>query len=223
DPSWAIRTPGVRIKGARIEGVLDLTDCSGEGLPALSLVECEMPELVDLSHARLARVSFSNSVLSRLKAIQADVQGEVNITYVAPIADTLVINFDGARISGDLLLNGAKLARAVDSSEDAFNLQGAQVAGSVVLGEDFDAFGCLRLVEASVDGMLSATNATRLTRSEDAQSVALVADGGRCSRVVLRGMKGKGETRFFGAHVSGDLDIRGGSSFRNETGDPVVI
>ncbi len=223
DPSWAIRTPGVRIKGARIEGVLDLTDCSGEGLPALSLVECEMPDLVDLSHARLARVSFSNSVLSRLKAIQAEVQGEVNITYVAPIADTLVINFDGARISGDLLLNGAKLARAVDSSEDAFNLQGAQVAGSVVLGEHFDAFGCLRLVEASVDGMLSATNATLLNRSEDAQSVALVADGARFSRVILRGMKVEGETRFFGAHVSGDLDVSEGSVFRNETGDALVI
>lgn len=223
DPSWAIRTPGVRIKGARIEGVLDLTDCSGEGLPALSLVECEIPDLVDLSHARLARVSFANSVLSRLKAIQAEVQGEVNITYVAPIAETLVINFDGARINGDLLLNGAKLARAVDSSEDAFNLQGAQVAGSVVLGEDFDAFGCLRLVEASVDGMLSATNATLLNRSEDAQSVALVADGARFSRVILRGMKVEGETRFFGTHVSGDLDISEGSSFRNETGDALVI
>ncbi len=222
-PSWAIRTPGVRIKGARIEGVLDLTDCSGEGLPALSLVECEIPDLVDLSHARLARVSFANSVLSRLKAIQAEVQGEVNITYVAPIADTLVINFDGARISGDLLLNGAKLARAVDSSEDAFNLQGAQVSGSVVLGEDFDAFGCLRLVEASVDGMLSATNATLLNRSEDAQSVALVADGARFSRVILRGMKVEGETRFFGAHVSGDLDVSEGSVFRNETGDALVI
>lgn len=223
DPSWAIRTPGVRIKGARIEGVLDLTDCSGEGLPALSLVECEIPDLVDLSHARLARVSFANSVLSRLKAIQAEVQGEVNITYVAPIAETLVINFDGARINGDLLLNGAKLARAVDSSEDAFNLQGAQVAGSMVLGEDFDAFGCLRLVEASVDGMLSATNATLLNRSEDAQSVALNTDGARFSRVILRGMKVEGETRFFGAHVSGDLDVSEGSVFRNETGDALVI
>ena len=37
DPSWTIRTPGVRLRGARIEGVLDLTDCSGvggAGLPA---------------------------------------------------------------------------------------------------------------------------------------------------------------------------------------------
>ncbi|MFN3464180.1 MAG: hypothetical protein ACK4X1_08885, partial [Terricaulis sp.] len=223
DPSWAIRTPGVRIKGARIEGVLDLTDCSGEGLPALSLVECEIPDLVDLSHARLARVSFANSVLARLEAIQADVQGEVNFTSVAPIADTLVINFDGARIRGDVLLNGAKLARAIDSSEDVLNLQGAQVAGSVVLGEDFDAFGCLRLVEASVDGMLSATNATLLNRSEDAQSVALNTDGARFSRVILRGMKIEGETRFFGAHISGDLDVSEGSSFRNETGDALVI
>lgn len=223
DQSWAIRTPGVRIKGARIEGVLDLTDCSGEGLPALSLVECEIPETVDLSHARLARVSFANSALSRLLAIQAEVQGEVNVTFVTPIGDTLVINFDGARINGDLLLNGARLARATESNEDALNLQGALVTGSVVLGEDFDAFGCIRLVEASVGGMLSATAATLLNRSDDAKSAALTADGARFSRIVLRGMKIEGEARFFGAHVSGDLDVSEGSSFRNETGDALVI
>src|SRR5690348_16617469 len=61
DPAWNVRTPGVRIKAARIEGALDLTDCSGAGgagLPALALVECDIPDLVDLSHARLARLSF---------------------------------------------------------------------------------------------------------------------------------------------------------------------
>jgi len=36
-------------------------------------------------------------------------------------------------------------------------------------------------------------------------------------------MKVEGETRFFGTHVSGDLDISEGSSFRNETGDALVI
>ena len=37
DADWPVRTPGVRIKGARIEGALDLTDCAGTGLPALEL------------------------------------------------------------------------------------------------------------------------------------------------------------------------------------------
>jgi hypothetical protein len=38
EPNWPVRMPGVRVKGARIEGALDLSDCSGAGgagLPAL--------------------------------------------------------------------------------------------------------------------------------------------------------------------------------------------
>lgn len=223
DQSWTIRTPGVRIKGARIEGALDLTDCSGEGLPALSLVECEIPETVDLSHARLARVSFAGSSMSRLVAIQSDIQGEVNLNFVAPAHDTLVVNFDGIRIGGDLLAGGAKLARAIDATEDVLMLQGAKIAGSVVFGEKFDAFGCVRFVEATVEGMLSATNATLLNRSEDAKSSAFTADSARFNRVVLRGVKAEGEVRFFGAQVEGDLDVSEGSSFRNETGDALIV
>ena len=76
DPTWTIRTPGVRLKGARVEGVLDLTDCSGVGavgLPALALVECEIPEIIDLSHSRLARFSLNASRLSRLIAVETEI------------------------------------------------------------------------------------------------------------------------------------------------------
>ncbi|MGE3930285.1 MAG: hypothetical protein AB7G05_08985, partial [Hyphomonadaceae bacterium] len=42
EADWPVRTPGVRLRGVRIEGALDLTDCSG--LPALSLESCDIPE-----------------------------------------------------------------------------------------------------------------------------------------------------------------------------------
>src|SRR5262245_55518410 len=92
DPSWAVRTPGVRLRGARIEGALDLTDCSGAGgtgLPALALVGCDIPEPVDLSHARLARVSFKGSRLSRVIAVEAQIDGELDLCDVAPLQETL--------------------------------------------------------------------------------------------------------------------------------------
>src|SRR5580704_3223401 len=47
---------GVRICGARIEVKLDLADCArpGTGLPALALQNCDIPDRIDLSAARLA-------------------------------------------------------------------------------------------------------------------------------------------------------------------------
>lgn len=223
DPSWTIRTPGIRIKGARIEGSLDLTDCSGEGLPALALVDCDIPDTVDLSHARLARVSFAGSRMSRLDAIEAQIDGEVNLCRVAPSAETLVVDMRGVRVAGDMLATGAKVARAIDSNADALGLQGAKIAGILQLDHGFEAFGCVFLVNATVDGGFSCRGATLLNRSEDATAKALSADGAQFNRVLLRGVTAEGEVCFFGTQIAGDLDVSEGSSFRNEMGDALVL
>src|SRR5688572_25146060 len=77
DPTWPVQAPGVRIRGARIEGALDLTDCAGgAGLPALALEKCEIPGTIDLSHTRLARLSVYGSQLRRLMAQEAIIDGE---------------------------------------------------------------------------------------------------------------------------------------------------
>jgi hypothetical protein len=227
DPSWTIRTPGVRIKGARIEGVLDLTDCSGEGLPALSLVDCEIPETVDLSHARLARVSFANSRMSRLVAIEAEIDGELNLCGVAPLGaasgESLTAKLRGARVDGDVLARDAKFARAVDSDDDALMLQGAEITGNLLLDGSFEAFGCIWLVNAKVEGGFSCEGATLLNRSEDAMGQAVNADGARFDTVLLRKAKVEGEARFCGAHIARDLDISESASFRNEMGAALML
>ena len=69
--AWAIRLPGVRIRGARIEETLDLADCAGPGgmgLAALALEGCEIAALVDLSNARLARLSLRDSRIGEIRA-----------------------------------------------------------------------------------------------------------------------------------------------------------
>ena len=227
DPSWTIRTPGVRIKGARIEGVLDLTDCSGEGLPALSLVDCEIPETVDLSHARLARVSFAGSRMSRLVAIEAQIDGEFNVCDVAPTEapgrETLTAKLRGVRIDGDLLGRGAKFARATESDDDALMLQGAEIAGNLLLDGSFEAFGCVWLQNARVDGGFSCEGATLLNRSEDTSGQALNADGARFGTVLMRKVKVEGEVRFCGARIAGDFDMSDNASFRNEMGAALML
>jgi uncharacterized protein YjbI with pentapeptide repeats len=229
DPSWTIRTPGVRLKGARIEGVLDLTDCSGiggAGLPALALTECEIPEAVDLSHARLARVSLAGSRLSRLVAIETQIDGELNLCGVAPIeggSETLTAKLRGIRVDGDVLARGAKFARAVDSDDDALMLQGAEITGNLLLDGAFEAFGCIWMPNAKVDGGFSCEGATLLNRSEDTSGQAINADGARFDTVLMRKVKIEGEARFSGARIARDLDISESASFRNELGCALML
>ena len=88
EAEWPVRTPGVRLKGARIEGVLDLTDCSGAGgagLPSLSLEGCDLAEAVDLSWARVARVALRACRIRKLTAPHAVIDGELDLSSTAPL------------------------------------------------------------------------------------------------------------------------------------------
>ena len=231
DPSWTVRTPGVRLSGARIEGALDLTDCSGAGgagLPALALVDCDIPDPIDLSHARLARVSLKGSRLSRLVGVEAQIDGELDLCEVSPAGEpgheALTAKLRGVRIDGDLLARGAKFARATDSDEDALMLQGAEIAGNVLLDGGFEAFGCVWLYCARIDGGLSCESAQLLNRSDDASGQALNADGAQIGSVLMRGkFKAEGEVRFCSARIARDFDVSEGAAFRNEMGAALML
>ena len=223
DAAWPVRTPGVRLKGARIEGALDLTDCSGAGgtgLPALALIECDIPDVIDVSHARLARVSLKGSRLSRLLGVEAQIDGELDLCDVAPLgapgAETLTAKLRGVRIDGDLLARGAKFARAADSDDDALMLQGADISGNLLLDQGFEAFGCLWLMNVRVAGGLGLEHAHLLNRTEAGDGQALNADSAEIGSAMLRGkFKAEGEVRFVGARIAQDVDVSNGT-FRNE-------
>lgn len=231
DPSWIIRTPGIRLKGARVEGALDLTDCSGSGatgLPALALVECEIPEPIDLSHARLARFSLEGSRLAKLIAVETQIDGELNLCAVAPIGapglETLTAKLRGIRIDGDLLARDAKFARAVDSDEDALMLQGADISGNALLDGRFESFGCVWMTSARIVGGLSCGGAQMLNRNEAADGQALNADGAEIGTVMLRGaFKAEGEVRFSSAHILQNFDVSEGASIRNDFGVALLL
>ncbi len=231
DPSWTVRTPGVRLKGARIEGALDLTDCSGAGgagLPALALVECDIPEPVDLSHARLARLSFSDSRLTRLIAAEARIDGEFDVSGVAalgpPGQETFTANLRGVHVDGDFVADGAKFARGVESDEPALFLENASIAGSLLLDEGFDVFGCVWLVRAHIGGNFECDDGKFLNRTPDAKGTAIVAEGAEIGGdVFLRsGFLAEGEVSLYGARVRGDVDLENGL-FRNEGGVALVL
>ncbi|MGH6950997.1 MAG: hypothetical protein ACREH4_08995, partial [Vitreimonas sp.] len=231
DSAWTVRTPGVRLRGARIDGALDLTDCSGAGgagLPALALVDCDIPEPVDLSHARLARVSFKGSRLAGIAAVEAQIDGELDLCEVQPAGEPgrerLTAKLRGVRIDGDLLARGAKFARVMDSDDDALMLQGADISGNALLDGGFEAFGCVWLLNARIAGALSCDGAQLLNRSDDASGQALNADGAQIGSVLLRGkFRAEGEVRFCSARIARDFDVSDGASLRNEMGAALMV
>jgi hypothetical protein len=231
DPGWLVRTPGVRIKGARIEGALDLTDCSGAGgagLPALALDSCDVPEAIDVRHARLARLTLRDCRLRQVVAVDAIVEGELSVKgakpFGAPGAETLSVNVSGARIYGDLCASGATLSRAVDGDPAVLIADGAQIDGDVLLDAGFEALGAVSLASVRVAGALKCDSGQFFNRSEDARSAALIVRGARIGGDVRLGekLKAEGAVDLSGAEIGGDVDLAHGS-LRNEFGAALLL
>ena len=228
EPSWPLRAPGLRIKAARIEGGLNLADCAG--LPALSLEACDIAETLDLSHARLARLSLKGCRLRRIIATEAAIDGEFDLSGVAPLAgapghESLTARLDGARIDGDMRASGAKFARAGDDGDhDVLFLQGAEIAGDLLLDDGFEAFGRVWLAGARIGGGLICDGAHLLNRGDDAKGQALVGDGARIGGAASfrDKFRAEGEVSLLGARIDGDLDLRG-AIIRNEFGAALAL
>jgi hypothetical protein len=231
DPGWAVRAPGVRIKGARIEGGIDLTDCSGAGdagLPTLSLEGCDVPDPIDLSRARLARLTLRDCRLRKVSAVDAIVDGELSLAgarpYGAAGAEIFSADISGARIGGDVRLSSASLARRIDGDGAVLVGDGAEIGGDVLLDAGFEALGAVSLAHARIAGGLNCDGGQFLNRSEDARGAALIARGARIGGDVrLSGAaKAEGAVDLTGADIGGDIDLTQGV-IRNEFGAALLL
>lgn len=165
NPDWQVQMPGVRVRGARIEGVLDLSDCAGAGgagLPALELIGCDIPEAIDLSHARVARLALDNSAIASLRAQHAHFDGPISLRDVRAAFEGSICAFDleGAIIDGAVEARGAHLCcDAGEPAKDgvgvfALNLRNTRIAGNVNLQPGFIARGGVSVFGASIGGVL---------------------------------------------------------------------
>ncbi|MFT3727348.1 MAG: hypothetical protein QM759_05965 [Terricaulis sp.] len=222
DPEWRLTSAGVRIKGARIDGALDLTDCSGAGGAALCLDECEIADVIDVRRARVARLALLNCRVAKLVGAHAAIDGALDLSGSAPIgeagAESFVADLQSARIGGDVIARGAHLGR-VTAGDAVLMLDGANVGGDVLLDEGFEALGAVSLASARIAGALRCDASQLMNRSDDAKSVALNARGAEIGGgVKLNGkMKAEGVLDFFGVRVGGDFDL-GQSNLRNDMG-----
>ncbi len=119
--------PALRLRGARVDGVLDL--CGVTLAKDISLTNCHFSDPIEALNARLRGVTISGCHLAGLIADHAEFDGAVYLR-----ADTSIkgeVSLAATRIAGDLQMCGVRLQA---EGQDALFAPALTVAGSVYLG-----------------------------------------------------------------------------------------
>lgn len=223
----------LKVRGAVIQGVLDLVDCVGpEGgsLPALVLEDCVLPERLDLSGASIARFSISDSRFCEVWAVGTKVDGEFAFQRTRPVGEandangTAYIRLRRARIGGDVNGRGTTCLVAPVADHpfsprkvDALELQGAEIGGALLLDHKFSARGGVWLMSARIAGNVSCYNASFLNPG----GVAIAADGAAIGgdMFLSGGFRAEGRTSLLGARIGGRFDCSGGNFYNSASSD----
>jgi hypothetical protein len=199
---------GIRIRGARIEGLLDFEGATLDH--RLFLIRCAIPEGIVLTDARTRGIDLSGSYTQRIHADGLAVKGDLVLSGLICTGEVRLLR---ARIKGHLICRGARLE---NPNGDALSADGMTVEGSVFLDQGFHATGAVRLPGACIKGQLACTDA----RLENPNGNALSADGMTVEGSVFldQGFHATGAVRLLGAHIKGQLVCRG-ARFENPEGD----
>jgi len=229
---WPIRMPGVRVRGARIEGVLDLADCTGlgaAGLPALALEDCNLTTEINLSNARLARLSLNGSRIVHVKMHGAKLGGTFDFSGVFPLwpaacieDEVSCVDAHGSAVQGDVLGVGSLLVAPLKRDpmppgEEcyALRLSGAEVQGSLRFS-GAEAFGGISLDGGHITGDVVFRGAGLYAKEGNAlRAQAVRVD---CDVLLSDGFSASGSVSLFGAKLGGNLNC-GGAKLANHTGD----
>jgi hypothetical protein len=198
------RVPGIRLAGARITGVIDVSD--GDVAASLDLAECQLEAPPDFDGAVGRKVRLADCVLPGFTAKQAEVRGSLRFESCS-VSGCLVLR--NARLQGSLHLSGSHLACAGGQALSA----GGVVASGALYGGGLRVEGNLRLIGATFDGGVFLDGA-RLshpggdTVTGDGLTVRSIVDLGRTVH--------DGTLSLRGAHV-GSLSLEG-ATVRNPGG-----
>jgi hypothetical protein len=211
---------GVRIHGARITGTLDLTHVAAT--VGIELRGCYFDHAVFLTGARLPWLTLSASHLPALDGDGLRVQGDVLLGEgftATGHGEEGAVRLLGAHISGQLNLNGARLA---NDAGPALIGDGLHVYGDV-FGGGFVATGhgelsAVRLPGAHVSGQVNLNGADLANQA----GPALIGDGLRVDGglVLAEGFTAtghceRGAVRLPGARVGGQLNLDGAELINN--------
>src|SRR5262249_53951318 len=126
---------GVRLRGARIDGTLDLDDV--QATTPLRLTDCHAP-VIWLERAHLHYLALVGVTTTSVVADGLRVDHDLALTRLRATGTGSVIRLRGARIGGALDFEGAELA---STDGPALHADGLQVAGGMFLRGGFRASG----------------------------------------------------------------------------------
>jgi hypothetical protein len=216
---------GLRLRGARIAGRLDLDNLT----TALDVVldDCLLEEGVLARNARMAVVALRGCRLEHpaeppINAIRLSCSVlDLSRATITGHAERGAVNLLGAHISDQLDCTGATLG---NDSGPALVAENLQVGQGMYLRGGFTAtgggeLGAVRLLGAHISGQLNCTGATLGNDS----GPALAADSLQVGQAMfLRGFTAtgssdRGAVRLLGAHISGQLNCTG-ATLGNDSG-----
>ena len=217
---------GLRLRGARISGQLDLKNLSTD--VNLELSDCLLEDGVLARDARLASVGLIGCRIEQCAEPPLDAARltcsflDLTRTRITGSGERGAVDLVGAHVGGQLDCSGAELC---NDSGPALAADGLQVGEALALGGGFTATGsgergAVRLVGAHVGGQLDCSGAELCNDS----GPALAADGLQVGQALALGggftATGRGErgaVRLTGAHISHYLYCRG-AHLRNASG-----
>jgi hypothetical protein len=189
--------PGVRLRGARITGRLDLM---GASLAYPLVCEyCSFDEELRFVESSTRTVRIVNSYLPALNGTRMRLDGILNF-FASTIAGML--RLDQARVSGQLCL----LDAAIDTRNgtEAIAANGLAVDGGLDCRR-LSAFGSVGMEAAKLTGSLDLTSAHITCPGQQ----ALILDRAEVGRLVCRDVKVEGEIRMHNARIGASINLAG--------------
>ena len=210
---------GLRLRGARISGQLDLENLSTD--VNLELSDCLLKDGVLARDARLASVRLTRCRIGQRAKPPLDAArltcSVLDLTQARIIghAERGAVNLTGAHIGGRLDCSGAELR---NDSGPALDGGGLQVDQDLLLTGG--GAGAVWLIGAHIGGLLDCSGA----KLRNDSGPALAADGLQVDQALFlrggftaTGGGGAGAVRLTSAHIGGQLDCSG-AKLRNDSG-----
>jgi hypothetical protein len=191
---------GLRLRGAFVEGALDL---EGAELPFdLLPIFCSFVQPITFRGAHGRTINLHGSHLNGLSADGLRLDGALFLRHVQATGEMRLL---GAQITGNLECDQGQFK---NPGGFALVCDRVEIGGSVFLRAEFHATGATRLLGARITGDLDCTKGY----FDNAGGAALSCDGAEIGGGVLlsNGFHATGETRLLDARISGNLDCTGG-------------
>jgi hypothetical protein len=214
---WPVHAKGVRLRGVKISGLLDLEGATLRCPLSLDSCYLDSDDPVRLDHATASRVALTGCQLAGLTASMLTAR-QIDLSHST--LRTGPLSLMCAKITDELICSGAQL-KGTDSDLNALVAGGMKVGGSVYLDDSFTAAGAVWLARTDIAGDL-ACNGARLGSNRD--GIGLIAEGMKVGgEVFLReGFTADGAVRLLGADITGDLSCRAARLGHDHDGNALV-